>query len=242
MSTRETAASPAPQPTSATPAAPTRFVLVRHGEASGNRELRYLGSSDVPLTERGQQQARQLAGVVGAYALDALYTSPLQRARATAEAIASATGLTVREWADLREEDFGAWERMTRAEVLASDGERLAAWESGAATAPPGGESLADVRARVVASAAALAAQHPGATMALVSHVGPIKALLCAALDLPLSGARRIWLDPASISVVEWRPPSGTDASFGASGLVRVVNAVAHLDPPVRWLARERGG
>src|SRR5437870_4488369 len=94
--------------------AATRFVLVRHGEARGNRELRYLGSSDVALTALGQEQARRLARALCGFPLTAIYTSPLTRARETAQAIAAATGLDVDVRSDLREGDFGAWERLTR--------------------------------------------------------------------------------------------------------------------------------
>lgn len=213
-------------------AALTRFVLVRHGEASGNREMRYLGMTDAPLTERGEVQARQLAATLAIFRPAALYSSPLARARATAEAASGALGLPVVIEERLREEDFGEWENRTRAEVLADDPGQLAAWEAGEDIAPPGGESFTAMRARVVACADDLARRHPGETLVLASHVGPIKALVCAALGLPAMGARRMWLDPASICVVDWRP-ADVEAS---SGILRVYNATAHLDPPARWL------
>jgi broad specificity phosphatase PhoE len=212
----------------------TRFVLVRHGEALGNRELRYLGASDVPLTERGEQQAQQLAQAVAAFPLRAIYTSPLARARSTAAAIGARAGLEPRIWEDLREQSYGAWERLTHEEARERYPELLAAWEADAAVAPPEGESLVELQARVTAAADSLAMRHPDETLALVSHVGPVKMLVCAALGLPPSGARRMWLDPASISILDWRlNETGT-----SSGLLRVYNANAHLDPPVRWLAR----
>ncbi len=214
-------------------ARPTRFVLVRHGEAGGNRELRYLGTTDSPLTERGFAQAQQLAAAVRIFAPATLYSSPLARARATAEAIAAATGLAVAIEDDLREQSFGGWEMLTHAEVLLRDRERLAAWESGADVAPPDGESLVAVRERALRLAERLAARHPGETVALVSHVSPIKALICAALELPPVGAMRMWLDPASICVLDWRVR--TDGQL--AGTLRVFNAIAHLDPPASWLA-----
>ena len=113
--------------------------------------------------------------------------------------------------------------------------EALAAWERGEAP-PPGGESLDAVRARVVALADRLAVSHAGQMMALVSHVGPIKALVAAALGLAPSGAYRMWLDTASICVVDWQA-GGAEPS---RGMLRVFNASAHLDPPARWLRRAR--
>ncbi|HLJ80101.1 MAG TPA: histidine phosphatase family protein [Ktedonobacterales bacterium] len=213
----------------------TRFILVRHGQAEGNRELRYLGATDAPLTETGRDQALRLAPAVRPFALAAIYSSPLARARDTARALAEDCDLPVTPRDDLREMDFGAWEGHTRAAVLAEYPDLLAAWETSAEVAPPGGESLVAVGARVVACADALAAAHPGQTVALVSHVGPIKALVCAALALPPAVAQRMWLDPASICVVDWRPAAGAPTS--GSGILRTFNAIGHLDPP-SWLAR----
>ncbi len=211
----------------------TRFVLVRHGEAQGNCEFRYLGTSDVPLTEHGEQQARQLAAALATFPLHAIFTSPLARARATAAAIGEATGIEPSTLEDLREQNYGAWEGLTHEEARALDAAALAAWEADASVAPPSGESLVHLQSRVLAAVDALAARHPDEMVALVSHVGPIKMLICAALGLPPSGARRMWLDPASYSVIDWRLKDA-----GAStGLLRIFNASAHLDPPARWLA-----
>lgn len=203
----------------------TRFILVRHGEAEGNRELRYLGASDVALTAQGRQQAFVLAQALRALPLRAIYSSPLVRARDTAAAVAVEIGLDVVVCVDLRESDYGAWERLTRAEAQTRDATRLAAWEAGEDVTPPDGERLADVQVRVVACADALTAHHPGQTVVVVSHVGPIKALACAALGLPPTAAHRMWLDPASISIVDWRR-----AEDGrVSGILRGFNIVAHL-------------
>lgn len=201
-----------------------RLVLARHGEARGNRELRYLGGrTDAPLTPRGEEQAHLLAAALAQFPAAAIYSSPLRRAHDTATAVAAALGLAVSVEEALREQDFGAWENLTRAEVQARDPARLAAWEAGAEMAPEGGETPYALRERVVACANDLAVRYPGATLVLASHVGPIKALVCATLGLPPSGAFRMWLDPASYSVVDWRPdPDGT-------GLLRVFNATAHL-------------
>ena len=204
-----------------------RLVLARHGEALGNRELRYLGRTDVPLTPRGEAQARLLAAAIARLpAPAAIYASPLHRAHATATAIGGALGLPIAIEQDLREQDFGAWENLTRAEVLAREPEALAAWEAGGEVGPTQGEAPDEVMHRVIACADALAARHPGATLVLASHVGPIKALICATLGLPPSGAFRMWLDPASYSVVDWRARG--------RGMLRAFNATAHLSdlPP----------
>lgn len=209
-----------------------RFVLIRHGEAEGNRELRYLGSTDAALTERGEAQARQLVEGLRPYHVSALYTSPLLRTRSTAQTIGSALGLEPRVDERLREAHYGAWENLTRDEVRMRDPALLAAWEQGAAVAPPDGEPLEVVSSRALAAVKEWTAACAGQSLALVSHVGPIKALLCAALSLPPSGALRMWLDPASICVVDWRLlPDGS-----SSGVVRMMNSIAHLGPAARWL------
>ena len=202
-----------------------RLILVRHGEAEGSREFRFNGSSDVPLTPHGVAQARLLADALYPLAPVAVYSSPLARARATAEAIASRANLTVEIQPGLREQAYGSWERLTADEARQRDPKRFAAWSAGQRIAPPGGEPLSAVRQRVVACVRDLAERHAGETVALVAHVGSIKTLLCTALGLPLSGARRIWIDPASYSVVDWR----VIADGQQRSLVRGINVVSHL-------------
>jgi len=130
----------------------------------------------------------------------------------------------------LLEQGFGEWEGMTRAEVLERGGaerERLLRWEGDPEAAPPGGESLATVERRVLALLDDLAGAHPGGWVILVSHVGPIKALLCAALAVPLTAARRLFLDPGTLSVIDW----------GEAPVMRLFNAHGHLGwREARWM------
>lgn len=209
----------------------TRLILVRHGETAANREFRYLGLRDDELSAHGQIQAEQLAVALAPLPLAAVYSSPLRRAAATAAAIAASHAFPVRTEPGLRESSFGLWEGMSRAEVLArsaADAQQLLAWEHDPSCAPPEGESFAAVRERIAATVAQLAATHPGETVALVSHVGPIKVLLCEALGAPLSSLFRLFLDPATISVIDWREPHP---------LVRLLNSHAHLGwEQARWM------
>ena len=209
----------------------TRFILVRHGETIANREFRYIGASDNALTEPGQVQAVQLAGALSVLPVAAVYSSPRQRAYQTALPIASRHGLTVQILEDLREVDFGIWEGLSRGEVIArsvQDAEYLLAWERETALAPPNGESLDAMHRRVSAVVEKLVQAHPDQTIVLVSHVGPIKAVLCAALGVPVSAAFRIFLDPATISVVDWRQPYP---------VVRLLNSHSHLGwQQARWM------
>ena len=210
---------------------PTRLILVRHGETIANREYRYIGASDDALTEHGQAQAVQLAGALSVLPVAAVYSSSRQRAYQTALPIASRHGLTVQVLDDLREANFGTWEGLSRSEVVArskQDAEQLLAWERDTVLAPPGGESLEAMHLRVSAVVEKLVQAHPDQTVVLVSHVGPIKAILCAALGAPVSAAFRIFLDPATISVLDWRQPHP---------VVRLLNSHSHLGwQQARWM------
>lgn len=205
-------------------AQPVHLVLARHGEAEGNAELRFLGRTDARLTERGRQQAGTLARLALWRDVTHIYASPLLRARRTAEEMDAVVDGDLTIVPELREMDFGAWEGLTRDEVRERDPEALAAWEAGSLLAPPEGESLDVVYARVVAFVDGLAARHAGETLALVSHVTPIKMLVCAALGLPPEGARRMWLDPASVTLLDWRASSGNSPR----GVLRLFNETAH--------------
>lgn len=208
-----------------------RLFLIRHGETALNREMRYVGARDVPLSEVGERQAKGLAEAFAGLPVAAVYASPLARARETGSRIASRLGLALEPCPALAEQSFGEWEGLTRAEVVArGDGEILAAWEGDPSLPPPGGESLASVQARALALVEALKASHPeGGGLVLVSHVGPIKALLAAALGGPLATARRMFLDPGTVSVIDWSPVP----------VIRLFNAHVPLDlAGARWLGR----
>ncbi len=211
----------------------TRLILVRHGETLANRDFRYIGTRDEALSERGIIQAEQLAGALAEFPVAAIYSSPLQRACRTAQTTAARHNLDVRLLDALRECDFGTWEGLSRAEVLArsvQDAEHLHAWERDPTLAPPAGESFAAMQERVSVAVANLAQEHPDQTIILVSHVGPIKVLLCTALGAPLTTAFRIFLDPATISVVDWQE---------GRSVVRLINSHAHLGwEQARWITK----
>lgn len=211
----------------------TRFILVRHGETAANRDMRYIGTRDDPLTDRGHAQARFLAGALASFPIAAIYTSPRQRARHTARPLAEQIGVPVHVVDDLRESAFGAWEGMTRTEVLNHSlgwADRLRAWEADATVAPPNGESIAAMTARVAAFAERLLDQHAGETVVFAAHVGPVKAMIAATLGTPPDVAQRMFLEHATISVVDWSAPKR---------FLRLFNSHAHLGwTEARWMAR----
>jgi len=160
------------------PAQPLIY-LARHGQTAYNHEGRFQGQQDVPLDDTGREQALDLAERAAAYGFTALWSSPLLRARETAEAVSARLGLAAREDARLMETDAGDWTDRTFAEVQAEAPESFAAFASGdPGFAFPGGESFAQQEVRV---SAALADVEAGELPALVvCHGMVIRAALSA--------------------------------------------------------------
>ncbi|GAA4703341.1 hypothetical protein GCM10023215_48530 [Pseudonocardia yuanmonensis] len=202
--------------------APTRILLLRHGQTPLSVEKRYSGLGDPALTERGEAQAAGAAARIGALGgVDAILTSPLRRARQTAEAVAAATGLPVQVRDGLIETDFGEWEGLTFVEARERDPAIFARWLGNTDVAPPGGESFDEAGARVAAERAKIVADHPGQTVVVVSHVTPIKLILQEALASGRSILYRLHLDLASLCIADFF------ADGGAS--VRLVNDTSHV-------------
>lgn len=209
----------------------TRLLLVRHGETVANREMRYIGDRDDLLTERGRRQAEQLAEALRSLPVTTVYSSPRRRTHDTAQPIAAAHALPVMIADELRENSFGNWEGLSRDEVLSYSPEYAAslhAWEANPTLGPPGGESIASMTTRVDTFAAMACDRHPGQTIILVSHVGPIKALIALTLGVAPVVAQHMFLDPATISVVDWA---------GEQRVLRLFNSHAHLGwTQARWM------
>jgi probable phosphoglycerate mutase len=153
--------------------------LARHGETAENAEGRVQGSLDPPLSERGREQARALAGEVAVLDLRALYTSQLMRARETAAIVGARIGLEPVVDERLAESRRGAWEGRLLRDIEQEESDAYAAWQRGGAEFRfPGGESLGEHVARV---ADALAEVEAGPLPALVvCHGGTVRAALVA--------------------------------------------------------------
>jgi broad specificity phosphatase PhoE len=177
--------------------------LVRHGESTWNSIGRFQGGLDAPLSPRGLDQARALATGLAGTRFDALYTSPLRRARDTAMACRAALGLEPVAVPDLREIGLGAWEGLTLETVRARDGERYRRWlEAPVDHPPPGGEPTAGLAGRVRAALDELGRRHPAGRVLVVSHGGAIASALCGWLGRPLDAIWALRLDNASITRV----------------------------------------
>ena len=185
-----------------------RLLLIRHGETDHNAERLALGREDVPLNERGQLQARALAEALAGASfgdITAVYSSPLQRATATASPLAEALELPVQIEAGLIEMEIGEMEGLTFPQVRERYPDFLRDWLSDrlADVTMPGGESLRQVQERGWATVEAIRDRHPNETVAAVSHNFVILSLLCQVLGLPLARFRSLRHELAAVSVLE---------------------------------------
>ncbi len=178
------------------------LVLVRHGQAEGNAAGVLLGRTDSPLTATGRAQAAALGRAIGPVA--ALVTSPLARARDTAAALGLGVAAEVDErWIEV---DYGELEGRA---LTAVPTELWARWRADASFRPSGGETLAEVGARVRAACEELFAE-PGSgargrdDVVVVSHVSPIKAAVAWALGAGEEVTWRLYLATASITRIAW--------------------------------------
>jgi broad specificity phosphatase PhoE len=199
-----------------------RLIVVRHGETDWAREERYAGARDVPLNPFGLLQSDATAAALAGRIVSAVYASPLERARTTGEIVAKPHRLDVVVEPLFRDMAFGAWEGRTRAEVRAASPDLYRAWvETPHLAALPEGETLAQVRARVVEGLGELRAQHTDETVVLATHGTVIRLLVLEALGL---GPERLWsleASPAGITELEYEADWAT---------VHRMNTVVHLD------------
>jgi broad specificity phosphatase PhoE len=199
-----------------------RLLAVRHGATEWSQARRFAGSQDIPLTAHGRLQAEAVAQALAGTSAAAVYTSPLERARTSAEVIAKPHRLEAIIEPDFREMAFGAWEGLTRDEMATRFPAEAVAWASTPhVLTPPQGEPLAAVDSRVRAALAALFERHRGDTVILVSHAIVMRLIVLAALGL---GPERLWsvdASPAGITEIDYQEDWAT---------VHRLNTLAHLD------------
>ena len=188
-----------------------RLFVIRYGETASSRERRFAGSRDVPLTPAGLRQCEAVAQALAEQPVRAVYASPLERARTSAEVIAKPHRLEVRVDPAFREMAFGAWEGLAREEVAARFPDAYAQWRTAPHTlALPGGERLGAVAER---------APH-AQTLVLVSHAIVARVIVLDALGLGLDRLWAVDASPAGITGVELEPGWAT---------VHRLNTLAHL-------------
>jgi len=190
-----------------------------------NKQQRFCGYSDIPLAPEGRAQARWLAACLAAVPISTLYSSDLLRARETAEIIAEARSQPLQRevQAGWREINFGAWEGLAYAEIAAQFPAHLGFFSDPENCSPPGGESLVQLRQRVLA---ALAQTLEGARRAeegdvvIVSHGGPLRVVLSSVLGMPLARQWQFALEPGSLSALDLLPIQDPAAPLGTLALL----------------------
>ncbi len=203
-------------------ASTSRVMLIRHAHTDAVGRWLTGRAPGVPLSATGIAQADRLGRRLAIrYRLSAIYTSPLERARRTADAIARHQACDLHGCDNLSDIDFGSWTGLTFEEL-----DKDPAWHTfnrarGSAVVP-GGERPADVQRRIIETIARIAAAHPGETVAIVSHADLVRSALLHYRGLPLDLYHRIEIDPASVSAVLWSPTQAhilyvNDTSFAAA-------------------------
>lgn len=178
-----------------------RLIVIRHGETPYNVEDRLTGQSDIPLSSLGEQQAFALATYLSTEQLDVIVSSDLQRARATAIAVAQHHESTLQEDPLLRELSLGQWEGRTMAEIEASEPDLVRCRLADPFTyAPEGGETLLQFRDRIARALENWYTYHPDSTVVWVTHAGVIGVLICHVLEIDLKRRWQFHHDNASVT------------------------------------------
>ena len=184
----------------------TTILLVRHGQTPTTGKVLPGRTRGLHLADHGRQQAERAAARIAELPhIDAVYTSPLERARETAAPIAAATNQKAKVDRGLQECDFGEWTGASLRRLM-----RKREWAT-VQRAPstfrfPGGESFSEMQHRIVSTLDRLREAHAGGTVVCVSHADPIKAALAHALGSHLDQFQRIVVSTCSVSAVTWSP------------------------------------
>ncbi|WP_030670181.1 histidine phosphatase family protein [Streptomyces cellulosae] len=184
----------------------TTLLLARHGQTIWHAENRYAGISDVALTDTGRAQADALGRWAAAHPVDAIWTSPLSRAIATADPACRALGLTPHREPALRECDFGVLEGRTLAEFAAEDPAAADAFVADPVAHPfPGAEDPSAAAARGADALRRIAAAHPGERVLVVAHNSLLRLVLCTLLSIPAREYRRVFPRLRNAAISELR-------------------------------------
>ncbi|MGW0371370.1 histidine phosphatase family protein [Streptomyces coeruleorubidus] len=193
----------------------TTLLLARHGQTVWHAENRYAGVSDIDLTDTGRAQAEALGRWAAAHPVDAIWTSPLSRAVATAEPACRALGLVPQREPGLTECDFGVVEGRTLAEFEAEDPGRAAAFRADPVAHPfPGAEDPTAAAARGAGALRRIATVHPGGRVLVVAHNTLLRLVLCTLLSIPAGEYRRVFPRLRNAAISELRMNPGGSAAL----------------------------
>lgn len=181
-----------------------RIFLLRHGETAWNRERRIMGRRPVPLSERGRAQLQALVPHLLGLGIEQVFTSPLPRARSSADLVAAALGdLPVVDEEGLTEVDYADWEGKSFPDLRHDPDFHTFLKDPLGTPFPGGGETLYAVRDRVFAAMARVTEQAAGRPAIVVSHGDPLRLVLCGCLALDVAELRRIRVDNGALSAIE---------------------------------------
>ena len=199
-----------------------KLILVRHGETLLNRENRVQGTTDVKLSDYGRMQAEKLAESLKSEPIERIVSSPLKRAYETARAISKFHGVMIEADRDLQEMNHGDFENLTIQELREKHISILRQWESDPASiVMPNGESLHDLQRRAWGAIEGITKS--ARNTIVVTHNMTIRTILCKIQDLDMLHIRKMHIDLASKTFVEFR--------FG-KGAILVLNDTSHLKEP----------
>ena len=180
-----------------------RLLLIRHGSTLDNEQQRYSGQADVPLSPLGESQIALLGQQLAHEPIDIIITSDLQRSRATGAAIAHYHQVPVYEDPAIREISLGAWEGLSFDELRASNPEAYYGWQNTPLDVmPPGGETIVQLRDRVVRALEFWYTGHAEDLVVWATHGGVIRVLLCHLLNVDLNSWGQFKRENASITFI----------------------------------------
>jgi broad specificity phosphatase PhoE len=188
----------------------TLIVLVRHGECEGNIKGMFRGRTDFPLNKRGLVQAQDLARELKFFSVKYIYSSPLIRARQTAEAIGEQCGVEIKVEEGFNNIELGSWEGRFKKEIAELYPKEWELWVNNPEKLNVKGmETLYDVQKRTKACLDSLVSQHNGKVLVVVSHRAVLKPLIAACLNIASPYFWKIHLDTASYSLLSYKDGRG---------------------------------
>jgi probable phosphoglycerate mutase len=210
---------PAEEPTddAAQPPPATTVVLIRHGVTDETGPILSGRRPGIGLSDKGRQQAEAAGRRLADLPVAAVYSSPLERCRQTAEAVAAPHDLPVREVAGLFEADYGEWSGRKIEELRGSDLWKLVQ-VTPSAVRFPGGESVREMQSRIIGAVEDIVAAHPGRIVVAASHADPIKAVVAHYTGVHLDLFQRLFVSPASCTVLRFGPAGAALVKLNDTG------------------------
>jgi alpha-ribazole phosphatase/probable phosphoglycerate mutase len=200
-----------------------RIYLVRHGETAWNTQLKFQGHADIALSSKGLVQAEKLSRRLAKCEIAAVYASDLTRACETAHILARPHHLNVTPCRAFREINFGLWEGLTIEEIKKEYRELLRRWWRGPLeTRVPQGETLDEVVNRVNSLVKEIVVKHATQQIIIVSHGGPIRAIIGTVLGMDLNQYWRLRLDNSCLNIIDFPALD--------KGIVALLNDCSHLE------------